>query len=337
MKWNRYFLLIICFLIGFQVQGRDKDNLDIKILENQYMINIEAGVIGSVLSMREIVYNGKGSDNIISEIEYNVNFQAGTALGLNFSPIDIFKKMGFSVNSFFIWYFSTNNGRVVNSDWDEEGIKYSEARANVSVLSGGEIDGSIRFLLPIKDMVCLQFGVNIYYARFIVAASDGKIRQSLPGETIYYDTEAINLYGRSMEYNQEWIVFSPEIGVRGKLGEKRRFEGGINIAISPLIWGYHIDSHYFRSYDENDRRFAYLVYEDKTGNGLYLRARGNVNWKITKNLLFEANVEYKTILGTRGDTNIKTTGMEGNIYKEKDAAGAEMSNIKFGIIFKVGL
>jgi len=321
------------------VFGIEKRDLKFNFLGQKYEIDMEGKSVLSFVTMDEIVYADKGSGERISEINWDSGVMGGFGLNLRLAPEDLFKKkIGLIVETGILWRVPFAGGNVIDTDWDYGGEKYSRGESKGVFINGFEVKTQAGLNFLIGKMFLLNVGAGFWYFRNGVFAVDGTVEQVAPGEP-WEMREKFNLYGVNMFYVQEWIVVKPNLGFKMKF---EKFILGANFSLSPLIWGYHIDNHFFKKLDLNDDEYEdedqrYVVYEDTVKGGIYWELGVDAVFALSK--YFELNIlmNYKNISGSRGDTVIKTTGLVGYMVRDYDAAGGGMDNFEIGCVFRVKL
>jgi outer membrane protease len=314
------------------------DNLHFNILGNEYAAGITAHFDLSYLNMSERVYKDSSSSDVISSIDWNIGFQAAAGTGFLVEPVNPFKRFGLSLGGIILWCFPVNNRTITDTDWDEDGSKFSYGEAPASTISGMEAEGRLALVFPIRrngsGKFIIEPAAEVWYCRYAAAAHDGWTKQVPAGEPWNDDAEKFQLYGVSMEYIQEWIVCAPGLGFRMKFANSAI---SIDLAVSPFIWGNHIDNHYFRKPENGDSGQRYINYHDRTNEGIYYKVQGGWFWDITQHVQTGITFYYRAIEDSRGDTTVNTTGLAGYSFLEKGMAGAEISNFGFGLIVRTTL
>jgi len=130
------------------------------------------------------------------------------------------------------------------------------------------------------------------------------------------------------------ITCAPGIGFRKKL---KNAHIGLKAALSPFIWGYHIDHHYFRKLESNDPNQKYMSYTDRTRGEIYYHLRADWLWNISNYMQMDIALDYRAIEHSRGDTTINTAGLAGYSFIEAGMAGAAARNISFDVTIRVAL
>jgi len=319
-------MAIIVFCLGV-INANALNNLHFNLGENEYAPVIEAHLEASGLSIREMAYKNSSSDNLISAIDWDMGLQIAVGTGLRIAPVDPFRKMGFSLGGLCVWYFPANNRSMNDTDWDDEGNKISYGESSASVLAGMEAEGSFAAHFPIQNRYLIEVMAELWYGRYALAAHNGWTRWE-------GDAEKIRLYGTPVEYTQEWVACAPGIGFRKKFNNAHI---GVKAALSPFVWGYHIDNHYFRKPDNDDPYQKYIRFTDRTGKGVYYRLRADWLWNISDYLQLDIALNYRAIERSRGDTTISTAGLAGYSFTETGMAGAAVRSIAFDITVKVAL
>jgi len=300
------------------------DNLHFNLWGNEYAPVIEAHIGLSGLRMGEMVYKNPSSNDLISEINWDMGLQIAAGTGLCIGPVDPFRKIGFSLGGICRWYFPVNDRSMTDADWDDAGKKISYGESPASALAGMEAEGILAVDFPIHNRYVIEVIAELWYGRYAAVAHDGwTSRDGDAGKT--------PMYGAAVEYIQEWITFSPGIGVKLKL---KNSHIGVKAALSPLIWGYHIDNHYFRKLESDDPDQKYMSYTDSTKGGVYYHLRTHWLWNITRYVHMDIGVNYRAIENSRGDTTITTAGLAGYSFLETGMAGAVARTISLDITIR---
>jgi len=323
---------IILLLIIFSTSGvYAKDGISFKLFNNLYEINFSILAALSKIELKEIVYEDGGSEDKISEITWDSGFCVGVGMKFYIQPADKYKKVGMYFREKLLWYMPSGLGKVVDTDWDYDGIKYSEALCT-GFLDGGfhsQTDLSIGF--PLSKSFLINVGVGFWYSRFQMMAVNGKIEQVNFGEDWKYRAE-YTLYGVSMLYIQEWIVLEPVLCFKFDLW---KFNFDFNIGVTPFIYGNHIDNHYFKKMDEDVVGQKYITYEDKINDGLFWNLGLEASYQITERESLILFVEMNQVNKGRGDTKERTNGLYSLQYYDYGMAGAQMLIFNFGILIYI--
>jgi len=325
MKKVLFILLILIFGKNLEAQ----DGLGFKFINTEYNLNMGVGFSFSVLNLKEFVFENNKSDKRQSEIDWIINSCGVFDLKLDLKPSNELKNLGlfFSLNS--SWYFPSGAGNVLDVDWDEKGNRFSEVACNIFLEDSFIFDGLLGVGIPINNVFLMKAGAGVWYSRFYVKALNGYVNQVNRGEDWNYK-RYYDLYGMSMSYIQEWIILKPEAGF---MYESKKMRFGLDFEYSPLIWGNCIDNHFFKKEDEDDKEQKYLVYEDKLKQGYFLGLDVYIDFILKKNLILNLFFDFKTVKNTRGDTDIKTTGLAGYHVVNKGMAGGGIDIYKYGFIF----
>jgi outer membrane protease len=292
------------------------NNLHFNLGGNEYAPVIEARLDLSGLGMTEMVYKNPSSEDLISAIDWDMGLQMAAGTGFCIGPVDPFRKMGFSLGGLCRWYFPVNDRNMTDTDWDDDGKKISYGESPASVLAGMDAEGILAVQFPIQNKYVIEVMAELWYGRYAVIAHDGWT--SWDG-----DAKKTRIYGVAVEYIQEWITFAPGIGFRKKLKDAHI---GIKAALSPFIWGYHIDNHYFRQLEDDDPYQKYMSYIDHTSGGIYYHLRADWLWNITQYVQLDIALNYRAVEYSRGDTTITTAGLTGYSFLETGTAGAAARN-----------
>ncbi|MDR0472128.1 MAG: omptin family outer membrane protease [Treponema sp.] len=323
----------VLFMV-FAVNAHGLDNLHFSILGNEYAPGITAYFDLSYLNMQEIVYKDSSSGDVMSKIDWDIRFHAAAGTGFLLEPVNPFRKISLSLGGIIMWNLPVNNRTITDTDWEEDGSKFSYGETVASTISGTEAEGRIALVFPVRGKFIIEPAAELWYGRHAVLAHDGWTKQVPPGEPWNDDAEIFPLYGVSMEYIQEWIAFAPGLGFRMKIANSTL---SVKIAVSPFIWGNHIDNHYFRKLDNDDPDQRYINYHDKTKGGMYYKVQGGWFWDITRRVQTGLSFSCRAIGKSRGDTAVSTTGLAGYSFLEKGIAGAAISNFGFGLSVRTTL
>jgi len=303
------------------------DNLHFNLFGVEYAAGIEARWGVSGLQMTETVYKNSSSGGLLSEIDWDIGAQITAGTGLSAGPVDLFGKTGFSLGGMFLWCFPVNDRSMKDTDWDDAGNIYSYGESMVSTLAGMEAEGRLAVHFPIRNKYLIEIMAEVWYSRYAAIAHDGWT--SWDGSD-----EKIPLYGAAIEYIQEWITVAPCLGFRWKLNNTHF---GIRAAVSPLIWGYHIDNHYFRALEGDDLDQRYIRYTDKTRDGIMYKIQADWFWNVTRYVQIGGAVNYRAVENSRGDTIVSTAGLADYSFLEKGIAGAAARTIGFDLTIRMGL
>ncbi|MDR0456182.1 MAG: omptin family outer membrane protease [Treponema sp.] len=302
------------------------DNLHFTVRGNEYAPAIEARIVMSGLYMKEMVYKNPSSDDLISAIDWDMGFQMAAGTGFSIGPVDPFGKIGFSLGGICQWYFPVNDRSMNDTDWDDKGKKISYGESPASALAGMEAEGTITVIFPIQNKYVIEVMAELWYGRYAVIAHDGRTKSG--------NAETIRLYGTAVEYIQEWINLAPGIGFKRKLNNAHI---GVQAAVSPFIWGYHIDNHYFRTLESDDPDQKYMSYTDRTTGGIYYHLQAHWLWEISRSLQMDIGVHYRAIENSRGNTTIMTAGLAGYSFLETGTAGAAARTISLDVTIRAAL
>ena len=302
------------------------DNLHFNVFGREYASGIGTHLGVSGLRMIETVY-ADSSNSLLSEIKWDMGAQMTAGMELRIAPADLFLKTGFSLGGNLWWHFPANDRSMRDTDWDDDGNKYSYGESIASTLAGMEAEGRLTVHFPIRNKYLIEASAEVWYGRYAAIAHDGWVSWAGSGEKI-------PLYGAAVEYVQEWILFAPGLGIRRKLNKTHI---GVRAALSPFIWGYHIDNHYFRTLENDDPDQKYIRYTDITRGRLFYMVQADWSWNITRYVQTGITVNYRAILNSRGDTTITTTGLAGYSFLYREMAGAALRTIGVDLTIRTAL
>jgi outer membrane protease len=306
------------------------DNLHFNVFGREYAggMGTHWGVSG--LTMAETVYADSSDDvsgRLLSEIKWDMGAQITAGVELNIAPADLFAKTGLSLGGSLWWHFPANDRSMKDTDWDDNGNKYVYGESIASALAGMEAEGRLAVHFPLFNSYLIEAAAEVWYGRYAVIAHDGWTSWAGSGEKT-------PLYGTAVEYIQEWVLFAPGLGLRRKLNNGHI---GVRAAVSPLVWGYHIDNHYFRTLESDDPDQKYTRYTDSTKGGIFYMVQAEWSWNITRYVQTGITVNYRAIRNSRGDTTMSTAGLAGHSFLDKGAAGAAMRTIGVDLTVRTAL
>jgi outer membrane protease len=322
---KRIVIAINVFLL-FALSVHALDNLRFNVMGNEYAAGIK-GHLGMVNTrMLEMVYLDSSTSDLTSKIDWNIGFQPAAGAGLSVGPVNPFRNIGLSLEGLMTWCFPVNGRKMNDLDWDDNGNIYAFGESIASTIAGMETECRIAFNIPLKKKSLIEVLAELWYGRYSVVAHDGWISM--------YEDERVPIYGTAIDYIQEWITIAPGIGFRREMKDSYI---GVRVAVSPFMWGYHVDNHYFRKLDDGDSDQKYISFVDRTKGGLYYRIQGDWLWNITKSVQMGVTVSYQAIEKSRGNTSIKSTGLIDYSFTERGTAGAAVRNVSCDISIKTFL
>ena len=320
-------ITMITFFLSCILNIHALDNLHFNVLGNEYAAGIEAHVGVSGLRMAEMVYKDSSDSGLLSEIVWDMGAQMAAGAGFGIAPSDLFRKTGFSLGGNFLMFFPVNGRSMKDTDWDSNGNKYSYGENLAGAIAGTEAQGRLAVYFPLFTKYLVEAAAEVWYGRYAAAAHDGWVSWS-------GSDEKIPLYGTAVEYIQEWALVAPGLGVRRKLNSAHI---GVRAAVSPFIWGCHIDNHYFRTLEDDDPDQKYLRYTDNTKGGIFFMAQAVWLWNITRYVQMGVTAHYRAIQNSRGDTTTAAAGLAGYSFLDKGMAGAGVRTIGFDVTIRTAL
>jgi outer membrane protease len=306
----------------------------VPILGNDYApyASIEGGAAS--VKLHEWVFRNSGSDAKISAIDYDRGFQGGFRLGLGFEPYNKLKKPGLGINALYASYLPVNRGRVSDSDWDDNGNMFSLGNGAASSVAFTDIEGKLQMYIPLGKIAALVLTAKLWYCRYAASANGGWIQQAYIGEPLDDGLPKEPLYGMSMMYIQEWLTIAPGLGLWMQLG---RHSVNMHATAWGGVWGDHLDYHYFRKINPSDSMERYVIYKDDVKGNLTVSVE--VEWRYPVKRYGEIGVTfgYKSIPKARGSSHIMTAGLVDDVYYEADAAGASITQVYAGVLYRLWL
>jgi len=306
----------------------------VPILGNDYAIYASVGTVAAFVRLQERVFKEPGSDAEISAIDYDMGFNAGFRLGLGFEPYNKLKKTGIGISGMYASYLPVNRGGVSDSDWDDNGILFSRGTGTASSIAFTDIEGRLQIYIPIGKIFALVFAAKLWYCRYAAPARDGWIQQAVIGEPWDDGLPKEPLYGMSMMYIQEWLSIAPGLGLWLQSG---RHSVSLYANVWGLVWGDHLDYHYFKKINPFDGMERYVVYHDNVKGNLTVNVEAEWMYQVKRYGEIGITLGYKAVPKARGSSRITTAGLVDGVYLEDGTAGASINQFYGGLTYKLWL
>jgi outer membrane protease len=270
----------------------------------------------------EIVYKNSHSDMFESELQWNMETLFYAGLGADFGPLDIFARHGFVGNFSLKMGIPQKTGIIEDRDWLYENPEALTNYSRHDNFSERAImaDLSLGYSFPLLNFIALGLNLDFSYKHFYWNARDGYYQylnsdssgKILPGQTWNDGIPKVNVTGKVLEYTQNWLIFSPGVFIKLRLGDLFSLNG--NFFCSPFIYCADRDDHLLI----NKTFLDYLYY------GQYIKGSGGITFSPLDYLDLTLFLSYSSITGSRGDTYIYSVKYSG-------IAGGEYSALEIGL------
>jgi outer membrane protease len=184
------------------------------------------------------------------------------------------------------------------------------------------------FSFPLNRIILLKAFINTSYMHLSFSGKDGYLeyaRENPPYSGIYYpindDPYTETLYGKVIDYSQNWLYIAPGVSFSLFLG---RFSAELSFAISPLIY----------CYDEDQHLKTHTQFLDYMWGGLLIEPGLNLSFIINKWIELSLDCSWRFIKWTKGKTYWRQPIGEGS-YTQGGMAGAGLSMFDTGLSLKV--
>ena len=268
----------------------------------------------------EIVYQGAGSRDYLSELQWNIKPLLYLGINLEFGPQKPQEKIGFFSAIGIKAAFPGKTGTMEDRDWMTPctvpgALTHFSSHDNYTErFFFANLDTG--FSIPIKKLV-LKCYFNIDYMYFRWEARDGYIqygdnyykRGTVTDPYIPWNSgfQTLPLYGAGIAYAQNWILFNTGIGAELTLG---RFTIQAAFFIGPSIC-IAIDDHRLRN----------IRYTGSLTQGFFIKPKLDVFFSLSSHFDIGLSAAWWYTGETRGDTEIRESN---STYTVWDAEGAQL-------------
>lgn len=281
----------------------------------------------------EIVYMNNTSDDIKSELLWDMKPLLYAGAAFDFSPADPMKRTGFFCGFSFKFGFPGKTGVIEDRDWlstENNALTHFSSHTNeTKKLYWLEAGAGIS--IPIKSLFLFRAYTNISYMYLAFTATDGYVkyaREKNPGTNNgkYYpidDNPETRTFNREvLKYTQDWLIIAPGISLGLQFLEIFSFD--LFFQISPLVFSRDFDEHLLRD----------LEFLDFARWGLFLEPRGRLTVSAAKRLDLSLEGAYRYMGGARGDTYQTEKKADYTTYYS-NCAGTGLSIIDVNLTAKI--
>jgi len=271
----------------------------------------------------EIVYKSSNSNMFESELQWNMEplFYAG--LAADFGPVNNFARHGFVGNLSFKFGFPQKAGIMEDRDWLDlywvpSGTLTNYSRHDNFSERAILADLSLGYSFPLLDFIALGANLDFSFMHYYWIAKDGYYQYlTQEGQTSINDIKPVAVKGNVLEYAQNWLILSPGVFIKFRLGRFFSLNGNFNY--SPFIYCADKDVHPLKN----------TTYEDFLYYGQYLKGSGGITFSPLDYLDLTLFLSYSSISDSRGDTYINS------IKYPEPIAGGGYSALEIGLLVKL--
>ena len=279
----------------------------------------------------EIVYPVPNSTKgeLLSELIWDMKPVFYYGMYMDFGRTDISGGPGFFSSLSFKAGVPGDTGIMENRDWrsweNDALTDFSSHTNKTREFYWLDIATGISF--PVKTYFYVKPYLFASWMRFSFTGRDGygEYARSKPSSSQTYhpindNPMTYTFTGDVITYEQNWLLAAAGISFGRKF--RNFFSCDLSFQISKLTYCAAVDEHI-------DRR---IVFMDFTGWSLYIEPKASVSFTMQQ-LELSLEAAYRYIDKTRGETYIKRG--EGNFYLSEGDAGAGLSLLDMGLLFKI--
>jgi len=298
--------LFVIFIVVFMHPVFAEENFGLSIVPSFGMLYGQAN---------EIVYKDSESRNYLSELQWELATLFYAGLSADFGPTNNFAKHGFAGNLSFKMGVPQRVGIMEDRDWLYENSSALTNYSSHDNFSERAIlaDISLGYSFPLLNIIALGINFDFSYMHFFWVARDGYYQyldsdnngNILPGQTWTDQIPKVPLKGKVLEYSQNWLIFSPGVFIKLRLGSLFSLKGNFNY--SPFTY----------CADRDDHLITRKTYLDYLYNGQYLKGSGGITFSPMDNLDLTLFLSYSSITDSRGDAyihSVRHSGIAGGGY-----------------------
>jgi outer membrane protease len=268
----------------------------------------------------EIVYPQDTKAKYLSQLIWDIKPLFYTGATADFSILSAKANWGFFFNFILKAGIPGQTGKMEDRDWQS---KENDALTDYSIHDNETsqffwLEGGAGIFIPIKSFSRISLSLNPSYMLFSFSGSGGYGTYSRNN-----NWERISFDGKVINYTQSWLILAPAISFDCRF--LNYFSGGVFFQISPLIWCSDIDEHLTTQTEYRD----YMYW------GLFLEPRGKIAFSPHERFELSLNWAYRYISGSRGKSYWRSTVGETKFADSGVEAGAGLSLLDTGLLFKI--
>jgi outer membrane protease len=275
----------------------------------------------------EIVYSsGSTKNEMLSQLLWDMKplFYCGALL--DFGRTNPMEKWGFFSAVSFKAGIPAKSGKMEDRDWQSTA---NTALTNYSSHDNETreffwLEGTAGVSIPVKSLFALRAYAGVSYMRFSFTGWNGSLRYASGSGGDFGsidDAEEIAIFGRVINYSQDWLLLAP--GVSAEFRFLTFFSGELFFQISPLIWCADLDEHLL----------VMKEFRDYTRWGLFLEPRARLAFNPGERLSLSLDFAYRYITGSRGE--VYQRPLTGGAYAHAGEAGTGLSMMDTGFMVKI--
>ena len=275
-------------------------------------------LIGQV---EELVYESPGSALYKSQLTWDLKPLAYFGFNVDFDPRNPFEKHGIIASTAVKIGLPFKTGIMEDVDWYMGNITdYSTHDAyNMNAIL---LDVSGGYSWHLGKIFTLGANAKFSYMYFSWSAEDGS------GVYDIYSMawRDVNFSGPVVLYSQHWIIFSPGILAKVKIGKYFTIDG--NISYSPLTFCIARDDHLLRN----------MIFRDYSYFGHYIDGGLKLTYSLHPKIDLSLFVSYRHIMGSRGNSFFQDGGEtnDTNQYANGES-GAGFSALNLGLAVRISV
>ncbi|MDR1506296.1 MAG: omptin family outer membrane protease [Treponema sp.] len=278
------FLLSVFLIVSFPVHGEESSHV--------FSLGTETGFLYG--TSYEISYNGTGSSQYISELQWHNAPLLFAGLSMEYAPRYPLEESGFFGKLAVKAGLPVTTGTIEDRDWLIPGVltHYSShdnrTRAALFVDLGGG------FSLPLLDKLFLRLHFGLSYMYFDQEARDGYTQYD-PANTYPYIPwnpawPKVKHQGPGIGYAQHWFIIRPGLEFVYRVN---RFSFSASVFAFPMVFAATADNHY--------KRDPPFLVETDLGGGWFFEPKGSVLFALNTHCTIGVTASYRYIDGARGD------------------------------------
>ncbi|AEF84730.1 hypothetical protein TREPR_2348 [Treponema primitia ZAS-2] len=327
------FFVSICFISTFPTYLFAQNTASFSIGKTPYTFSLATGIGVLLGQAEEIVYQDDDDDAYLSKLLWDLKpmVYVGTALELSRThPLD---GLGAEVDLSVKFGLPLQSGVMEDRDWDDplypashDDPLFTNFSSSDAYIQGAVLaDFSGGLTIPVAQAVVIKALFSFSFMRFSWIARDGYRRYKAE------DWEKIPGQGIMISYDQNWLIFSPGLGLSWPFHPLMGLD--FNFFISPLIIAFDMDNHYLNIRSGKE----YTQYVDTMPGGLYIEPSLDFRFSPTPIISLLLHSSWRYISGSRGDTTETVSGRNTPATVYENSAGAAYSAFDLALILKVAL
>ena len=280
----------------------------------------------------EIVYKYPAEDQYLSELLWDLKPLVFIGLGAELGPEDPFKNNGFIASTSLKYGLPLKTGIMEDRDWLNSNYEYLTNYSRHEAYSRNAIlmDLSAGYSWRLADYLAFSMVLEFSYMYFSWYAQDGYLQYPKDHLGNYLYDQAWNrnlpkdaIYGKCIQYNQNWFILSHGISLKGRINSYFSLEGNFNY--SPLVYAAARDDHLLSK----------TIFWDYCSFGHYFSLGGKIFFKPYEKLDLSVSVLYTTVAGRRGTSYYAGSNTSNIRYQSANDGGAAFSALELEFAVRI--